>query len=42
MSKFAEKGTYSTGGPRFYIDNGDGTYKRLYDRIVIKNKKVQK
>ena len=42
MSKFAEKGTFAAGGPRFYLDNGDGTYKRLYDRIVIKNKKVQK
>ncbi len=42
MSKFAAKGTYSAGGPRFYLDNGDGTYRRLYDRIVIRNKKVQK
>ncbi len=42
MSKFADKGTYSAGGPRFYLDNGDGTYKRLYDRIVIRNKNVQK
>jgi Adenine-specific methyltransferase EcoRI len=36
MSKFADKGTYSAGGPRFYLDNGDGTYRRLYDRIVIR------
>lgn len=36
MSKFAEKGTYSQGGPRFYLSNNDGTYKRLYDRLVIK------
>ena len=42
MSKFADKGTYSIGGPRFYLKNEDGTFKRLYDRIVIKNKKVQK
>ncbi len=41
MSKIAEKGTYSPGGPRFYLDNGDGTFLRLYDRIVIKNKKVK-
>jgi hypothetical protein len=40
MSKFADKGTYSAGGPRFYLDNGDGTYKRLYDRIIIKNKRI--
>lgn len=38
MSEITEKGTYSPGGPRFYIDNGDGTYRRLYDRIVIKKK----
>lgn len=40
MSKFAKKGTYSPGGPRFYLENGDGTYRRLYDRIVIKHKKL--
>lgn len=39
MSEFAEKGTYTQGGPRFYLDNGDGTYQRLYDRLVIKNKR---
>ncbi len=38
MSEFAEKGTYETGGVRFYLPNGDGTYQRLYDRIVIKRK----
>ncbi len=38
MSKFAEKGTYMAGGMRFYLSNGDGTYQRLYDRIVIKRK----
>jgi hypothetical protein len=35
MSQFAIKGTYLQGGPRFYIDNGDGSYRRMYDRIVI-------
>ena len=40
MSNIAEKGTYSAGGPRFYLSNEDGTYQRLYDRIVIKNKKI--
>lgn len=39
MSSIAKKGTYSAGGPRFYLDNGDGTYRRLYDRIVIKKRK---
>ncbi|MDN5795465.1 MAG: adenine-specific methyltransferase EcoRI family protein [Intrasporangium sp.] len=38
MSKIAKKGTYQQGGPRFYLPNGDGTYRRMYDRIVIKNK----
>jgi hypothetical protein len=41
MSEVAEKGTYSQGGPRFYLPNGDGTYRRLYDRIVIRNKKAK-
>lgn len=35
MSKFAERGTYVQGGPRFYVPVGDGTHRRLYDRIVI-------
>jgi len=42
MSEIAAKGTYSAGGPRFYLKNENGTYQRLYDRIVIRNKKVQK
>lgn len=41
MSKFAQKGTYVSGGIRFYLPNGDGTYKCLYDRIVIKRKGSQ-
>ncbi len=41
MSAIARKGTYLQGGPRFYIANGDGTYRRLYDRIVIKAKKAK-
>lgn len=40
MSKIAEKGTYQQGGPRFYLSNGDGTYRRMYDRIVIRNKNL--
>lgn len=39
MSKIAKKGTYQEGGPRFYLSNGDGTYRRMYDRIVIRRKK---
>lgn len=41
MSNFAKKGTYMSGGMRFYLPIGDGTYQRLYDRIVIKRKSVQ-
>ena len=38
MSEVAEKGTYSQGGPRFYLSNGDGTHRRMYDRLVIKKR----
>ena len=38
MSEFAQKGTYQQGGPKFYTDNGDGTYQRKYERVVIKRK----
>jgi len=38
MSQVAKKGSYLQGGPRFYIDNGDGTYRRQYDRIVIRRR----
>lgn len=40
MSEVAAKGTYQPGGPRFYLPNGDGTYRRMYDRIVIRNKQL--
>ena len=42
MSTIAIKGTYQQGGARFYTVNDDGTYNRLYDRIVIKPRKVTK
>ena len=38
MSSIAKKGTYAQGGPSFYSANGDGTYKRIYTRILIKHK----
>jgi len=38
MSKIATKGSYQEGGPRFYLQNKDGTYRRMYDRIVIRRK----
>lgn len=40
MSEIAEKGSYQQGGPSFYISNDDGTYRRMYHRIVIKAKNV--
>ena len=39
IGDLAPKGTYSPGGACFYLDNGDGTYRRLYDRFLIKRKK---
>jgi hypothetical protein len=36
MSQSAQPGTYTQGGPRFYVPEGDGTHRRLYDRIVIR------
>ncbi|CUJ84270.1 hypothetical protein PH7735_00358 [Shimia thalassica] len=41
MSQIAEKGTYQQGGPRFYLPNGDGTFRRMYDRIVIRNRRLK-
>lgn len=41
MSEIAAKGTYTQGGPRFYLDNQDGTYQRLYDRLVIRHKRAK-
>ena len=38
MSQVAKRGTYVQGGPRFYIDNRDGTYRRMFDRIVIRHR----
>ena len=40
MSGIAEKGTFAQGGPSFYIANGDGTFRRIYTRILIKHKKM--
>ena len=38
MSSIAESGTYVQGGPRFYLANEDGTFTRIYSRIVIRKK----
>ncbi len=40
MSEFAKKGAYLQGGPRFYLSNGNGTFRRMYDRLVIKNRRL--
>ncbi len=42
IARIAKKGTYQQGGPRFYIDNGDGTYRRMFDRIVIRHRRPTK
>lgn len=41
MSEIAKKGTFAQGGPSFYTNNGDGTFKRIYTRLLIKHKKKQ-
>jgi len=38
ISQVAPKGSYSPGGPRFYLPNTDGSFRRLYDRIVIRKR----
>jgi hypothetical protein len=38
MSELAAKGTYPQGGPNFYLSNGDGTYRRTYERLAIRKK----
>ncbi len=40
MSDVAEKGSYQQGGPRFYLAVGNGRFRRMYDRIVIRNKRL--
>ena len=42
MSSVAKKGTFAQGGPSFYTDNGDGTFKRIYTRVLIKHKNIKK
>lgn len=39
MSQIAEKGTYQQGGPRFYLPVARG-YRRMYDRIVVRNRRL--
>ena len=39
MQTLAPRGSFEQGGPSFYVDNGDDSYKRLYTRIVIRHRK---
>jgi hypothetical protein len=39
MAEIATKGTFQQGGPRFYLSDG-GTYRRMYDRIVIRRRRT--
>lgn len=41
MSKFAPAGSYQSGGLRFYIQLADGSFKRMYERIIIKNRQLK-
>lgn len=40
MSEVAPKGSFPVGGPRFYVPNGDGTYRRTYERIAIRRRRI--
>jgi len=42
ISTIAEKGTYQQGGPSFYVQNSDGSYERLYKRLVIRHREATK
>jgi hypothetical protein len=42
MRDIAERGSFVQGGVRFYLPQGDGTFRCLFDRIVIRNKEVTK
>ena len=42
ISSIANKGSYAQGGPSFYIDNGNGTYDRVYTRIVIRHRSARR
>ncbi len=38
IATIAPRGTYQQGGPRFYMLNPDGTYRRMYDRLVVRRR----
>jgi hypothetical protein len=39
MSLIAEAGSYQQGGPRFYLRSGDGSFERIYTRLVIRHRR---
>lgn len=41
MAEVAEKGSFQSGGPRFYLKRPDGTFRRMYDRIVIRRRDLK-
>jgi len=40
IATIAKKGTYAQGGPSFYLSNDDGTYRRVYTRLVIRKRNL--
>lgn len=42
ISEVANKGTYSPGGPSFYISDGKGGHERVYTRIVIRHRQLNR
>jgi hypothetical protein len=40
IATIAKKGTYAQGGPSFYLSNDDGTYRRVYTRLVIQKRNL--
>jgi hypothetical protein len=41
ISELAPAGSFQQGGPSFYLANSDGTYERLYKRLVIRHRRSQ-
>ncbi len=40
MRDYAAPGSFQSGGPRFYLRREDGSYRRMYERIVIKRRET--
>jgi len=39
MAQIAEAGSYQQGGPRFYLQSSDGSFDRIYTRLVIRHRR---